>query len=96
MGILRKFNEYFYSDTEKEGEMGLEPNEPEMKMFGGEEEEAGDYHGSIGMEKIAKALGEKASECDRESDKVAIIRSIVVGFNFITCLFIILGILRHW
>jgi hypothetical protein len=44
----------------------------------------------------AKALGEKASECDRESDKVAIIRSIVVGFNFITCLFIILGILRHW
>jgi hypothetical protein len=44
----------------------------------------------------AKALGEKASECDRESDKVAIIRTIVVGVNFITCLFIIAGILRHW
>lgn len=44
----------------------------------------------------AKALGEKASECDRESDKVAVIRTIVVGVNFITCLFIIAGILRHW
>ena len=44
----------------------------------------------------AKALGEKASECDRESDKVAVIRTVVVGVNFITCLFIIAGILRHW
>lgn len=41
----------------------------------------------------AKALGEKASTCDRESDKVAVIRTIVVGVNFITCLFIIAGIL---
>lgn len=44
----------------------------------------------------AKALGEKASECDIESDKVAVIRTIVVGVNFITCLFIIAGIIRHW
>jgi hypothetical protein len=44
----------------------------------------------------AKALGEKAADCDRESDKVAIIRTIVVGCNFITCLFIIIGIIRHW
>ena len=44
----------------------------------------------------AKALGEKASECDRESDRVAVIRTIVVGVNFITCLFIIAGIIRHW
>lgn len=44
----------------------------------------------------AKALGEKASECDRESDKVAVVRTIVVGVNFVTCLFIIAGILRHW
>ena len=44
----------------------------------------------------AKALGEKASECDRESDRVAMIRTIVVGVNFITCLFIIAGIIRHW
>ena len=44
----------------------------------------------------AKDLGEKASECDIESDKVAVIRTIVVGVNFITCLFIIAGIIRHW
>lgn len=44
----------------------------------------------------AKALGEKASSCDRESDKVAVIRTVVVGVNFITCLFIIAGIIRHW
>lgn len=44
----------------------------------------------------ALALGEKASDCDRESDKVAIIRTVVVGVNFITCLFIIAGIIRHW
>jgi hypothetical protein len=44
----------------------------------------------------AKALGEKASDCDRESDRVAVIRTVVVGVNFITCLFIIAGILRHW
>mgnify|MGYP003344248636 FL=1 len=44
----------------------------------------------------SKALGEKASECDREADKVAIIRTVVVGVNFITCLFIIAGIIRHW
>jgi hypothetical protein len=59
MGILKKFNEYFYSDTEKDEEMGLDPTEPEMGMSGEEEEEAGDYHGSIGMKKIAQALGEE-------------------------------------
>ena len=59
MGILRKFNEYFYSDTKKEEEMNLKPTEPEMEMSGEEEEEAGDYQGSLGMKKIAKALGGK-------------------------------------
>lgn len=63
MGILKKFNEYFYSDTEKEEEMGpeseVEPTEPEMEMSGEEEEEAGDYHGSVGMKKIAQSLGEE-------------------------------------
>lgn len=44
----------------------------------------------------AKALGEKASDCDRESDKVAITRTIIAGVNLITCLFIIAGIIRHW
>ena len=44
----------------------------------------------------AKALGEKAYDCDRESDKVAVVRTIIAGVNLITCLFIIAGILRHW
>lgn len=44
----------------------------------------------------AKALGEKAFECDKQSDQVAIVRTIVVGVNFITCIFIIAGIIRHW
>lgn len=44
----------------------------------------------------AKALGEKASDCDRESDKVAIMRTIIAGVNLITCLFIVAGIIRHW
>ena len=44
----------------------------------------------------SKALGEKASDCDVEADKVSIIRTIIVGVNFITCLFIIAGIIRHW
>jgi hypothetical protein len=44
----------------------------------------------------AKALGEKASECNKESDKVAIVRTIIAGINLITCLFIISSIIRHW
>ena len=44
----------------------------------------------------AKALGEKASECDDEADRVAAVRTIIVGVNFVTCLFIIAGIIRHW
>ena len=44
----------------------------------------------------AKALGEKASDCDRESDKVAVVRTIIAAVNLITCLFIVAGILMHW
>jgi hypothetical protein len=44
----------------------------------------------------AKALGEKASDCDRESDKVAIMRTVIAGVNLATCLFIVAGIIRHW
>jgi hypothetical protein len=44
----------------------------------------------------SKALGEKASECDRESDKVAVIRTAIAAINLVTCLFIIASILRHW
>lgn len=44
----------------------------------------------------AKALGEKASDCDRESDKVAVVRTVIAGVNLITCIFIVAGIIRHW
>jgi len=44
----------------------------------------------------AKALGEKASKCNRESDKIAIIRSIIFVTYLITNGFIIANTIRHW
>lgn len=44
----------------------------------------------------AKALGEKASKCDRESDKVAIIRTFIFTTYLITNCFIVAGVIRHW
>ena len=44
----------------------------------------------------AKALGEKASKCNRESDKIAIIRSVIFATYLITNAFIIAGVIRHW
>lgn len=44
----------------------------------------------------AKALGEKASKCDRESDHIAVIRSVIFGTYLITNCFIIAGVIRHW
>ncbi len=44
----------------------------------------------------AKALGEKASKCDKESDKVAIIRTIIFATYLITNCFIVAGVIRHW
>lgn len=44
----------------------------------------------------AKALGEKASACDKESDKVAVVRTVIVLCYIITNLFIIAGVIRHW
>ena len=43
-----------------------------------------------------KALGEKASNCNHESDKVAIIRSLIFLSYLITNLFIISNTIRHW
>lgn len=45
---------------------------------------------------IAKSLGEKASKCDKEADKVAIIRLLMFLSIFITNCFIIANALRHW
>ena len=44
----------------------------------------------------AKSLGEKGSDDPHEADLIAIIRSIVVLVNFITCFFIISGVIHHW
>ena len=44
----------------------------------------------------AKALGEKASKCDRESDRIAIIRTIIFATYLITNIFIVAGVIRHW
>jgi len=43
-----------------------------------------------------KALGEKASYCDKESDRVAIIRTVVLAIYLITNAFIVAGVIRHW
>jgi len=44
----------------------------------------------------AKALGEKASKCDRESDRVAVIRTFIFATYLITNAFIVAGVIRHW
>jgi hypothetical protein len=45
---------------------------------------------------FAKALGEKASKCDKESDVVARIRATIFLTYLITNCFIIAGVVRHW
>lgn len=44
----------------------------------------------------AKALGEKASKCDNESDTIAIIRTVIFITYLITNIFIVAGVIRHW
>jgi hypothetical protein len=44
----------------------------------------------------AKAIGEKASKCDRESDVIAWIRTIIFITYLVTNCFIVAGVIRHW
>ena len=44
----------------------------------------------------AKSLGEKGSKCDKESDKIAVIRTIIFATYLITNAFIVAGVLRQW
>jgi hypothetical protein len=44
----------------------------------------------------AKALGEKSGTTDREADRVAVIRTVIVLCYIVTNLFIIAGVIRHW
>ena len=44
----------------------------------------------------AKALGPKASNDDKESDAVALIRALIFASVFISNMVIVLGVIRHW
>lgn len=44
----------------------------------------------------AKALGEKAGATDNEADRVALVRTVIVGIYIITNFFIVAGVVRHW
>ena len=44
----------------------------------------------------AKALGEKASSSNSESDKVAFIRTLIILQAIVTNFFIMANAIRHW
>ena len=44
----------------------------------------------------ALALGEKAHKKDDVADKVALVRTIIFVTYFVTNIFIIAGVVRHW
>lgn len=44
----------------------------------------------------AKSLGEKAGNSNKEADKIAITRTIIILIYLVTNGFIIAGIIRHW
>ena len=44
----------------------------------------------------AKALGDKAGLTDKEADRVALIRTIIVLVYMLTNFMIVAGVLRHW
>ena len=43
-----------------------------------------------------KALGEKASNHNKEADLIALIRTLILVGYFLTNIFIIAGVIRHW
>lgn len=45
---------------------------------------------------IAKALGNKEGNSDKEADQVAFVRLVLVLQALITNAFIISGVIRHW
>ena len=48
------------------------------------------------MEYLGKSTGEKASSDSDEADRIPLIRTLIVGVNFITCFFIMANTIRHW
>jgi len=43
-----------------------------------------------------KSLGEKASNNDKEADRVCIIRTLWLFINLVTCIAIVANAWRHW
>ena len=48
------------------------------------------------MAYLGKSAGGKASSDSIEPDRIALIRTLIVGVNFITCFFIMANTIRHW
>lgn len=48
------------------------------------------------MAYLGKSVGGKASSDSDEADRIAFIRTLIVGVNFITCFFIMANTIRHW
>ena len=44
----------------------------------------------------SKSLGEKASSCNKTSDKVAVVRTTIFATYLITNCFIVAGVIRQW
>jgi len=44
----------------------------------------------------AKSLGEKAGSSDKEANRIACFRTVIVLIYVITNFFIIAGVIRHW
>lgn len=44
----------------------------------------------------AKALGEKAGTNNKEADKIALIRTILVLSALLTNIIIVAGVVKHW
>jgi hypothetical protein len=44
----------------------------------------------------AKALGERATPCNTESDRVALIRTILILQGIVANIFLIANVFRHW
>jgi len=43
-----------------------------------------------------KALGQKATEYNEESNRIAIIRTVILATYMIANAFIVAGVVRHW
>ncbi len=44
----------------------------------------------------AKALGNRASECDKESDRVAWIRTFLIVQGIVANIFLMANAIHHW